>query len=102
LLSSLKVWWIFSPTINKIKDWSYHSKTVLWGYAKVGAGGLSLLVSLFAEILNNSDVKSAIGAFNLPPKYALALSVLGVVTLYVRMSNSNQPVSSTPTIGSGS
>jgi hypothetical protein len=101
-LSSLKVWWVFSPTVNKLKDWSYHSKTVAWGYLKVGAGGLSLLVSLLAEILNNSDVKSVIGSFNLPPKYALALSVLGVVTLYARMSNSREPVQDHPTLDGGS
>ena len=102
MLSQFKVWWVFSPTINKIKEWSFYSKTVFWGYLKVGAGGLSLLVSLSAEILNNSDVKSAIGSFNLPPKYALALSVLGVVTLYARMSNSREPVHDYPTRDGGS
>jgi hypothetical protein len=67
-------------------QWLRNSWTVRWGVLKTTIGSMSLAVwGVVDTLVHDSDVKTAITNLNIPPKWALALAVLGVITVAVRV-----------------
>ena len=53
----------------------------LWGWIKVGVGAVALGVQQIGHLVSNSDVKNAIDNLHIDPRIALAIAILGAITI---------------------
>ena len=71
-----------APPPSQLRQWLNRSETVAWGYLQIAAGTLTSLLNFIGFLATDPDVKSAIGAFNLPPRYGLVLACMGAISLF--------------------
>lgn len=62
-----------------VRSWSR-----FWGWLQIASGTIALGLTQLGALINQPDVKSAIGALALPAYIALGIAILGAITLMAR------------------
>lgn len=76
--------------ITRIKEWCRHSETIGLAYAHIAAGVVIQAGGVVGAVLTDSDVKTSLGSFGLPPWFGLSLAVIGVLFFMARTRKASQ------------